>query len=311
MKTKKINIENIPLSNVDINLIKDFIDLYEDIKDKIDEYNNLCDDIRTNIMIKEEISKNPETDLIELFDKVRMNLIKRISSSKNAEELSELNKNIKELQIQSKKLNQYDNILKIYNNTIYGRRFPSEYFDSKVEKNKYQYIKQQQSTITQVYRYVKYLYEICEKLYDYKPEKKSKSLLSVIKTKIKKLKLKRTIKKVKQDYIKDNEMNIAKIDNTLFIDIDSLEQNFEYYKMFEGPIFKFIMDNNEKIKKAVDETEKPIENEIVVSNFTEENKTEIIEVDRKGQIKKLKEVKEQLMGQEEIEKEIIVPTKTA
>ena len=170
---------------------------------------------------------------------------------------------------------------------------------------------QQESTITQVYRYVKYLYEICEKLYDYKPEKKSKNILSIIKTKIKQLKLKRTIKKVKQDYIKDNEMNIAKIDSTLFIDMDSLEQNFEYYKMFEGPMFKFIMDNNETIKKAVEETEKPIENEIVISSNNEDNKVEIIEVNRKEQIKRLKETKEQLIEREEMEKEIIVPTKTA
>ena len=147
MKKNKIDIENIQMSNIDLNLIKDFIDLYDDINEKINEYNKLCDNLRTNIYIKNELNKNSEEDIIYSFNKARNNLIKKISSSKSESELLELNKQIKELQKLTRQINQYDSVLKIYNNTIYGKSFPSEYFNSKTVDNKYQYLKQQESTI--------------------------------------------------------------------------------------------------------------------------------------------------------------------
>lgn len=316
MKKQKLDIENMPLSNVDLNLINDFINLYEDVQEKINEYNALCDEIRSDYMVKNELNKDSEQELTTALDRTRLNLINKMTKCKSEEELKELNEQIKRLQKTTRKLNQYDSILKIYNEKIYGKRFPKNYFNIKTTSmNKYQYIKQQDSTITQVYKYAKYLNEICKKLYDYKPEKKKKGLFSIIKTKIEQLKLKKTIKRVKQDYIKDNEMNIAQIDDTLFIDMDSLEQNFEYYKMFEEPISKFIIDNNNKITEARKQAEKEIDNEIIISNISEKTiEPEIVELSREKQIENLKQAKEELTKlkmQNEIPEEIIIPTKTA
>ena len=222
-------------------------------------------------------------------------------------------------------LNKYEPILKIYNK-MYANTL-SEFFDEKemdkkiedatrikyndyteeeleeqirIEKNKYS--KKKASTITKVYFNTKYLYDVCSKIYEVQQHRVPvRGLISMIKTKIQKVKLKKSIREINQEYIKDNEIHLARVnsDETVFIDMESLEQNLEFFNMFKEPMNKYVNSNIDEIEKARKEAEK-LPEEIEIS----ENVTVIT---RKEQIEELKKAKEELIQPEEI----IVPTKTA
>ena len=321
MSRKKIDISNIELKNIDLHLIKDFIDMYDDCQEKFDEYTKICIELRNDKKIKNSNNDNLEKSLNTIIN----NIINEIASSKDKNKLEILKKEYEKYSSIQEELKKYNNIIKIYNDMYAGNlahyfnnekldmiinQYVNEKYDDyspeakeeqkRIERDKY--LKKENSTITQIYINIKYLYEICSKIYEnneFKTQKKG--LISMIKTKIKKLKLKKSINEIEQEYVKDNEIHLAKIKSkeTTFIDLDSLEKNIDFYKMFKEPIFKYVNENNKKINDARIEAEKEKE-EIKIS----ENVTVLT---RKQQIDSLKQMKRELNEQEEI----TIPVKTA
>lgn len=320
MSKKKIDITNIEINNIDLNLIKDFIDMYDDCQEKFNEYNELCNSLRNDERIKEHNNEELETTIKNIIIKI----INETSSCKDKTKLQTLKEEYEKYNSAQFELKKYNNIIKIYNNMYAGDL--SKYFNNneidtrineyvdekykeyteeekeeqrKIEKNIY--LKREKSTITQIYINIKYLYEVCSKIYENTSKtKRKKGLISMIKTKIQKLKLKKSITEIDQDYVKDNEIHLAKIksNQTTFIDLDSLEKNIEFYKMFKDPMYKYINENNKKINDArIEAEEEP--KEIKIS----ENMTVLT---RRERIESLKQMKKELEPEE-----IIIPVKTA
>jgi tetratricopeptide (TPR) repeat protein len=156
--------------------------------------------------------------------------------------------------------------------------------------------------LTQVYINTKYLYEVSSKIYETKQNKVPvHGLISMIKNKVQKLKLKKAIKEINQAYVKDNEIYLAKIksDETVYIDMKSFEESLDFFKMFKEPMNKYVNNSIDEITKARKEAEE-IPAEIQISK-------NVTVITRKEKIEELKKAKEELMQPEEI----IIPTKTA
>lgn len=319
MQKKKFNIYNIEIDNTDLYLMKEFIDMYDDCNEKFKEYNKLINNIR-----KEEKLKEKE-NLTESIEKILNNIIKKMMDCKDKQSLEQLKNEYKKYSEQLKEIKKYDPIVKIYNE-MYATDL-SQYFDNKnteqeieyntrkkyksyseeelkeqikIEKEKYK--KRQTSTITRIYINTKYLYEICSKIYEIKQkEVENHGLIAMIKNKIQKVKLKKTIKEINQEYVKDNEIFLAQVkaDENIYIDMESLEQNIEFFKMFKDPMEKYIINKSKQIQEARKEAEKQPE-EIQLSE-------KVTLITRKEQIENLKKVKEELTCPEEI----IITTKTA
>lgn len=323
MGKKKIDLYNIEINNTDLYLMKDFIDMYDDCNEKFKEYNSLIDELRKDSKIKKQLESTE--DIIKTLNQVINEIIKELMNSNDKEKLKNLKEEYKKYSKKLIELNKYEPIVKIYNE-MYANNL-SNYFDEeemnkkiedetrikyndyteeeleeqiRIEKNKYS--KKKTSTVTQVYINTKYLYEVCSKIYEAKRNRIEKhGLISMIKTKIQKLKLKKSIKEINQEYIRDNEIHLAKVksDEPIYIDMDSLEQNLEFFNMFKEPMNKYVNNSIDEIEKARKEAEK-LPDEIQISD-------NITVITRKEQIEELKKAKEELTQPEEI----IIPTKIA
>jgi len=320
---KKIDLYNIEINNTDLYLMKDFIDMYDDCNEKFKEYNSLIDELRKDSKIKKQLESTE--DIIKTLNQVINEIIKELMNSNDKEKLKNLKEEYKKYSKKLIELNKYEPIVKIYNE-MYANNL-SNYFDEeemnkkiedetrikyndyteeeleeqiRIEKNKYS--KKKTSTVTQVYINTKYLYEVCSKIYEAKRNRIEKhGLISMIKTKIQKLKLKKSIKEINQEYIRDNEIHLAKVksDEPIYIDMDSLEQNLEFFNIFKEPMNKYVNNSIDEIEKARKEAEK-LPDEIQISD-------NITVITRKEQIEELKKAKEELTQPEEI----IIPTKIA
>ncbi len=323
MGKKKIDLYNIEINNTDLYLMKDFIDMYDDCNEKFKEYNSLIDELRKDSKIKKQLESTE--DIIKTLNQVINEIIKELMNSNDKEKLKNLKEEYKKYSKKLIELNKYEPIVKIYNE-MYANNL-SNYFDEeemnkkiedetrikyndyteeeleeqiRIEKNKYS--KKKTSTVTQVYINTKYLYEVCSKIYEAKRNRIEKhGLISMIKTKIQKLKLKKSIKEINQEYIRDNEIHLAKVksDEPIYIDMDSLEQNLEFFNIFKEPMNKYVNNSIDEIEKARKEAEK-LPDEIQISD-------NITVITRKEQIEELKKAKEELTQPEEI----IIPTKIA
>lgn len=321
MKKKKLDLYNIEINNTDLYLMKDFIDMYDDCNEKFKEYNNLIDRLRKDEKIKKQLETTD--DIVKALNKILNKIVKEMMDSNDKNKLENLKKEYQKYNENLKELSKYEPIVKIYND-MYASNL-SKYFDEsdkKIEaetRNKYsdyteeeleeqiriekrKYEKRKSSTLTQIYINTKYLYEVCSKIYEAQQTRTPvHGLISMIKTKIQKLKLKKSINEINQEYIKDNEIHLAKVkaNETLYIDMDSLEKNMEFFNMFKEPMNKYVNNSIEEITKARKKAEDEPD-EIQIS----ENVTVIT---RKEQIEELKKAKEELVQPEEI----IIPTKTA
>lgn len=324
MGKEKIDLYNIEVNNIDLYLMKYFIDMYDDCNEKFKEYNSLIDELRKDSKIKKQLESTE--DIIEALNQVINKIIKELMNSNDKEKLENLKEEYKKYSKKLNELKKYEPIVKIYNE-MYANNL-SKYFDEKdmdkkieaetrikynnyteeelkeqikIEKNKYS--KKKTSTLTQVYINTKYLYEVCSKIYEAKQNRIEKhGLISMIKTKIQKLKLKKSIKEINQEYVRDNEIHLAKVksDEPIYIvDMYSLEQNLEFFNMFKEPMNKYVNNSIDKIEKARKEAEK-MPYEIQISN-------NVTVITRKERIEKLKKAKEELTQPEEI----IIPTKIA
>ena len=323
MAKRKFDIYNIEIDNSELYLMKDFIDMYDDCNEKFKEYNDLIDELKKNKKIKKQLETTD--DMVKALNQILNKITKEIMDSNDKEKLENLKEEYTKYSNYLSDLNKYEPIIKIYNE-MYASNL-SKYFDEKdldkkiedatrikysdyteeeleeqirIEKNKYS--KKKTSTLTQVYINTKYLYEVCSKIYETRQNKVPvHGLISMIKTKIQKLKLKKSIKEINQAYVKDNEMYLARVkaDETLYIDMESFEKNLDFFKMFKEPMNKYVNNSIEEITKARKKAEK-LPEEIKIS----ENVTVIT---RKEQIEELKKAKEELTQPEEI----YIPTKTA
>ena len=323
MAKRKFDIYNIEINNTDLYLMKDFIDMYDDCNEKFKEYNNLIDELRKDEKIKKQLETTD--DIVKALNQIINKIIKEIMNSKDKEKLENLKEEYKKYSVNLSNLNKYEPIIKIYND-MYANNL-SKYFDEKdidkkienetrekyndyteeeleeqirIEKNKYS--RKKTSTLTQIYINTKYLYEVCSKIYETRQNKiPVHGLISMIKTKIQKLKLKKSIKEINQAYVKDNEIYLARVkaDETVYVDMNSFEENIKFFKMFREPMNKYVNNSIEEITKARKEAEE-LPEEIQIS----ENVTVIT---RKDQIEELKKAKEELIQPEEI----YIPTKTA
>ena len=320
MAKKKFDIYEMNIDLNDLYLMKDFIDMYEDLKVKFDDYNKLVDEIRKDSKVKSQLEKtdNLEKALNQILNKI----VKRISESNNKEELEQLKVDYEKYDKKLKELKKYDSVMNIYNKT-YANDL-SKYFensDSKIEENtrkkysdyteeeleeqirieKRKFEKKKSNTIEQVYRNIKYLYKVGCKINETEQNKiHVHGLISMVKLRLQKLKLKKSIREINQEFLND-EMNLAQIkaEKTTYIDMDLLEQQREYFEMFKEPIRKYVNKNENEIDQARRKAEE-LPEEIQIS----ENVTVLT---RKEQIKELKKAKEELTQPEEI----IIPTKTA
>ena len=340
MKRKKFKLDDIKIANIDINLIKDFIDLYEDCTEKFKEYNSICENIMQNQKIKELMEKK-ELNLDAALNDLVTSTILEMSNCKNESKQKELKKELEKYQHVQTELNKYEKIVKIYNEIYAGnlqKYFNDKEIENKLEEKirkkyldyneeeiqeqikieKKEYLKRKACTITRIYINVKYLYEICTKLYKYEPKKKTRNPIILLKTKMQQLSIKR---KIEKEYKEKNEINIIKTEGPLFIDMDSLEQNVEFYEMFKDAISSFVIDRSKEIIGAVKESEIQTEEIEIAPNMTilpkkteekkQPEKTEYIDIEPKSikeQIEELKKVKEELTSQEE---EQLSPTKSA
>ena len=195
MSKKKFNIYNIDINNNDLYMMKEFIDLYDDCQEKTKEYNELIDEFRKDEKLSEKM--NDGIGINKSLEKLQTNIINKISTSKDPKELEALKEEYKKYNEMEKQLCKYDEITTIFNN-MYASNL-SEYFDKenndkqieentkqeysdyteeeleeqiKIEKLKNK--KQQTCTITQIYLNIKYLYEICSKIYETKKSKPKK-----------------------------------------------------------------------------------------------------------------------------------------
>ena len=134
MAKKKFDIYEMNIDLNDLYLMKSFIDMYEDLKVKFDDYNKLVDVIRKDSKVKSQLEKtdNLEKALNQILNKI----VKRIAESNNKEELDQLKVDYEKYDKKLKELKKYDSVMNIYNKT-YANDL-SKYFensDSKIEEN--------------------------------------------------------------------------------------------------------------------------------------------------------------------------------
>lgn len=152
------------ICDYDINIIRNFIDLYEDTQASCEEYNKLCNEIRNEFQIHERpILKAIENRLNELLLKMKLENNKTLMNRYD------------ELKNKYEQLKPYKKIIEI--------------------NNSFGIINSKTVNIRQLYVKIKYLYEIYEEINKYK-NIKNKWLISIIQTK----KIRKIINKIDKKY---------------------------------------------------------------------------------------------------------------
>ena len=185
-----MNIKNLEVTHNDLNIMREFIELYEDIQNTCNEYNKICASTRKKYNIKEK-------DLLQtLQNMISINILRRCKTTD--EEYTILNQEYKELTTKYNSLLPYSKVIEINNelDTITLKDFTQKnvkieekknleekYKESikreKIEKNK-------KLTIRQTYVKIKYLYELYKLIYEYQNQTKVVEKI-IIKRKIKQL----------------------------------------------------------------------------------------------------------------------------
>ena len=204
------------LAKEDLNLIKEFIDIYEQTAQKYREYNILCESVRKNI-----IYQNYEQDNLTMEENCK-NIIEELNKSINIEKDEYRKKLLQEqktnLTNQINTIKKYKKIEETYTHMYYGNI--EKYFEIEPDKEK--------ETI--VYNLKD---ELQEKEYYYNP----KSTIRQIYIRLK--------------YIYDfyTEYYINKKD--IPVDFEFSNNNLKFYRIFKSAIKKYISENKNTIEQTI------------------------------------------------------------
>ena len=226
----KLNFEKIEVNYVDIELMKIFIEYYEDSQKYINEYNELCKNIRTKLKISKEKSV-----IDELNNRINDNLIEK-SHITDKNKYKKLEQEYQELMENYNKIKQYKKIIEInrkFDETTIGQL-------QKTKQDEYKKFEKQKSGIRVIYINIKYLYQIYRSIFEYNINKKEPNF-------IKKLKLKQALKQIKPITI-ENEYNFA--------NIEDIEKNIKFFNTYSETIAHFNESEGPKIIDAINETQK-------------------------------------------------------
>lgn len=206
------------IENKDLNIIKQFIELYEKIESKYKEYCIICDSIRKNILFQQYDKNKENIKIEEIFETLKKEQYEKIKQEQDEYRKNLIKEQIKLIEKEVNELKKYKKIENLYNMMYYGnlsnyfeaeeqtKELPTKEYKKEIKPTKDIYFNKK-STITQIYIRVKYLYE--------EPNKPEKL---------------------------DNEI---------------LNNIIEFYKKFKQPIKKFIDENYESIINTLKEIEKP------------------------------------------------------
>ena len=206
------------IENKDLNIIKQFIELYEKIESKYKEYCIICDSIRKNILFQQYDKNKENIKIEEIFETLKKEQYEKIKQEQDEYRKNLIKEQIKLIEKEVNELKKYKKIENLYNMMYYGnlsnyfeaeektKELPTKEYKKEITPTKDIYFNKK-STITQIYIRVKYLYE--------EPNKPEKL---------------------------DNEI---------------LNNIIEFYKKFKQPIKKFIDENYESIINTLKEIEKP------------------------------------------------------
>lgn len=212
MKIERINKE-------DLEVIKNFIDIYEKVEQKYKEYCIICESIRKNIIYQN--NKKENISLLENCKEINKILEQQIIQSKDEYRKKLVEQQRKNLNNQIEQMEKYMVIEKIYNEMYYGNL--EEYFHQKHEEEKAtikynikdelqekDYYYNKKSTITQIYIRLKYLYNFNEDV--------------------------------------NNKEKII-------TDFEFLKNNLKFYEIFKPALRKFINNNKQNIEKIIENIE--------------------------------------------------------
>ena len=206
------------IENKDLNIIKQFIELYEKIESKYKEYCIICDSIRKNILFQQYDKNKENIKIEEIFETLKKEQYEKIKQEHDEYRKNLIKEQIKLIEKEVNELKKYKKIENLYNMMYYGnlsnyfeeeeqaKELPTKEYKKEIKPTKDIYFNKK-STITQIYIRVKYLYE--------EPNKPEKL---------------------------DNEI---------------LNNIIEFYKKFKQPIKKFIDENYELIINTLKEIEEP------------------------------------------------------
>ena len=234
--------KNLEVTYNDLNTMREFIELYEDIQNTCDEYNEICRTTRKKYNIKEK-------DLLPtLQNMISINILRKCNTTD--EEYEMLNQEYKELTTKYNSLLPYKKIIEINNelDIITLREFTPKNIriienktNSDEKERKYEESIQREKieenkslTIRQVYIKIKYLYELYELIYEYQNQTKM----------IEKIKRKRKIKQVLK-----------------------LENDIEFFEMFKNSIEQINNNMGPRIIEAIKQSRK-IVGEERIENIT-------------------------------------------
>ena len=204
------------LTQEDLNLIKEFIDIYEETAQKYREYSTLCESVRKNI-----IYQNYKQDNLTLEENCE-NIIEELTKSINIEKDEYRKKLLKDQKInlinQIDTVKKYKKIEETYTTMYYGNL--EEYFETEPKKEKETIVYNPKD-------------ELQEKEYYYNP----KSTIRQIYIRLK--------------YIYDfyTEYYINKKD--IPVDFEFSNNNLKFYRIFKNAIKKYISENKNTIEQTI------------------------------------------------------------
>ena len=272
--------------NVDINIIENFIYLYELVIKYHNEYQELCNNIKKQYNIPNNLN------IEKLILKKDAEILNKVKETKEESKKKELMDKYNDLMNKYNELKNYNKIVKLFeeiqkeslkpyiepkSNDEIGKMIDNKYPNLNKSIRNYKIIsekekieEQQKSSIEQIYINVKYLIDALNIIRKYKET----SMFNLIK----KIKLKKELKK-----LGNNDNNKYNYTNK-----NALDNNIEFVSVIFPQILQFNKENETKINEAVKEAQKLPEEIEIADGIT------IITKSRKEQIYDLKEIKKQL-----------------
>lgn len=272
--------------NVDINIIENFIYLYELVIKYHNEYQELCNNIKKQYNIPNNLN------IEKLILKKDAEILNKVKETKEESKKKELMDKYNDLMNKYNELKNYNKIVKLFeeiqkeslkpyiepkSNDEIGKMIDNKYPNLNKSIRNYKIIsekekieEQQKSSIEQIYINVKYLIDALNIIRKYKET----SMFNLIK----KIKLKKELKKLGHN--DNNKYN--------YTNKNALDNNIEFVSVIFPQILQFNKENETKINEAVKEAQKLPEEIEIADGIT------IITKSRKEQIYDLKEIKKQL-----------------
>ena len=206
------------LNTEDLNIIKEFIDLYEQTENQYKKYGLLCESISKN-MIYQKYGKD-SIKIIENCIFIIKKLTEEINTTSDEYRKKLLTEQKKNITKQIEQMEKYKEIEKEFMNMYYGNL--QDYFESEIEEEKEtkiynikdelqekEYYYNKKSTITQIYTRLRYLYNF-----------------------------------YREYYVNKKDINI---------DFEFLKNNLKFYQIFKEAIKKYTEDNKKRITQIIDE----------------------------------------------------------